>query len=103
MNLTPHPSHSTRQLSTAINAAAFVAEYRVRVGAGVVAATEERWCSAGLFDVEESNGSCVSCQLHTPSLGFKWSLTKQASAKTVPTKLVSAHALASRATRSIPF
>ena len=41
-NLTPHPSHSALQLSTAIIAAAFVAEYMVRMGVGIVATTEER-------------------------------------------------------------
>ena len=55
---TPEPSHSTRQLSTAISAAAFVAEYSARHGAGMVAATEERWCSAGEGDVEARRGIC---------------------------------------------
>lgn len=39
-----------------MNAAAFVAEYIARLGAAMVAATEERWCRTGDFDVEASSG-----------------------------------------------
>lgn len=81
---TPAPSHSTRALSTAMSAAAFVAEYRQREGAAMVAATDERWCRAGDVEDDARTGR------------------KAASARAVPTKLISAHARASAATASRP-
>lgn len=64
-NRTPEPSHSTRQLSTAMKAAAFVAEYRARPGAGMVAATEDRWCRTGDLEVEDRIGSYHRHQHHS--------------------------------------
>jgi hypothetical protein len=56
-NLTPEPSHSTLQDSTAMNAAAFVAEYIALLGAAMVAATDDRWCRTGDSDVDAKRGS----------------------------------------------
>jgi hypothetical protein len=40
-----------------MNAAAFVAEYIALLGAAMVAATDDRWCRTGDFDVDASKGS----------------------------------------------
>lgn len=52
------PSHSIRAASTAARAAPLVAEYKLREGAAIVAATDERWWTAGNLEEEASKGSC---------------------------------------------